>query len=548
MKKLLIVLGVFVLVLSGCFFDFSTEDWDGTLEGTQYYTLSVTQDGSILSITVSVDETELAAYKDGLDEDESFIVPEELFFWISPTFKDGHERSYMYPVKRKRITFGKLFDENGEANGTTQTVTIDLARIARDWNFGWLYDGVLDGDGDESATEDDLNGVYIFMSDAYSRYDNYDDYYYDDGYYEDDYYYARGLADSSQDFTFTNSRPSGQGYSNVVDYTGEAYQPFTLLGSGLYVEEDEIFGGEPVKITLQLDEGFSWSSMDRVFVNNWNNDVYDFYLDDTNKAAESTDTTIVWYVVFEAFDYGAAQTVDELVDGETKRVYHHGAESSDYEIRYEQGWQSAWFYYMGYPNIFIATDFDGNDTGMTGAFGTGPTEIIKSTDYHWDMGDTPLNDYNNWVIGEITDSSHQYEGYTPGTNVLAISAGTDVSDFYDWYRNDIVTFPAPPLANPYPTYTYVTVSFKARPEMDWSWYDEVVVEFENDYGGWDWIGSFSGGLEWYQLEEDNGWSTHTFEAYTGESGTKRVRLRFYSNSWDENVGILIDDFKVMELQ
>lgn len=491
---------------------------------------------------MAVDETALTDYKASLEADETFVKPEELFFWMSPTFTDGHEMGYMYPVKRQRILAGKLFDEGGNPSGLSQSVTIDLARIVNDWNFGWLSQDNVDGDPEE-LNQNDINGFYLFMADGYSRYDNYD-YYYDDGSYDENYY-MRGLAGSSEDFNFSNSRPSGQGYSNVVEQIGDDYRPFTLLGSGLYVEQEQVLGGEPLMITLQMDEYQSWAG--QIEVSGW---IDSFILDNSNNYdAESDEDTMVWYVVFEApgtgYDTPVYDDPDFPVISGTG-YYHVGAErDQDFNLWWNNGWQSAWFRYGGYPSVFLATDFDGNNIGVSGIFGTGETDIVKSTDYNYDLGAVPLNEYNNWKIGSIEPIEHQYEGYISESKVLGISATENLSDWYDWGRHDIVTFPGYNYADG----VYVSVSFKARPEMDWSWYDEVVVEFENDYGGWDWIGSFSGGIESWELQEDNGWSTFVFEAYTGlTEDDQQVRLRFYSNSWDENTGILIDDFRVMELQ
>jgi len=169
MKKLLLVISGLALVFSGCFID--DGDWDGELTGAQYYVISVSQDGPVVRATVTVDSAKLTEYKENLGTDETFQAPEELFFWLSPTFWDGHNSGSMYPAARKMIRTGDLFDANGEVvSGGEVIVDIDIEALARDWNIWWIDTWKFDEPGNEFS--DDMNGFYLFMSDDYRRYDN----------------------------------------------------------------------------------------------------------------------------------------------------------------------------------------------------------------------------------------------------------------------------------------------------------------------------------------------------------------------------------------
>jgi len=363
-------------------------------------------------------------------------------------------------------------------------------------------------------------------------------YNWDDGYYEDDYYeYMRGLEvpGESYDFQFYTSRPAGSGYSNVADKTGTAYQTIALSPAGLYVASENAMGGEPFEVRLVLDEGQNWDASSKVEVSTWYNGSY--YLDKTNYSdIDSSETTIVWYLVFEAPPYTTQSVEDE---------YHMELQKDqDLNLWFNGGWQSAWFYYVGYPVVHMATDFDDNNTNMTGKFITEGGDLVRSTDYYdWPIYGTPDNTYNNWKIG-VPNEEHWYDGADTENKVLGLSWGDNVSDYYDWYRYDFVTFPE----FDYPDDKELRVSFKVRYEFDY-WDDYVNLQVEDDPDNWNSIGWFSGTMDWERQQENNGWYTYISEPFWSyPDNPQGIRFEFFSNDYEESVGIMIDDFKVIELQ
>ncbi len=516
---------VLIVTVSGCYID----DWDGeTLEGDQFYELSIEQIGTVLRMNVTVDEV---VYEE-VRADENFKIPEELFFWISPVKSDeglNYPSQAMFPATRQRIKPGDLFDETGDSLGKSYYVDIDLARYARDWNIGWLDETNFDGDAD-IYFQNDMRGCYVFMSDGYAEWD---EYYYGG----DDYYYSyKGFANSPWDFGFSSSRPSGLGYSDVEKYPDnsedEEWIAFTLLGEGLYVSKSDVLGGEVVRIALQIRE-------DQSFTNSVSMTGYydNFILDlDNNNDTNSTDDTIIWDLVFEP----ESSIYDTpTIDGDI--LHLEASKEQSFELRWNGEWQINNFYYLGSPSLYMATDFDGMDTVLSGNIGSGSSDFVPTTDYlDWPVYGNPDNDYNNWII-DIPDEIYWPESGNPG-NVLGLG-NLSVNDYYDSNRNDLLTFPE---------YSYpvdqgsIILAFDYYKDFDWNWYDSVTVEGWNG-SYWEWINNISGPLEQWQLQETNGWSSGQFY-FSPIGAPQQIRLRFNSNDWDENVGIFIDNIKILTLE
>ena len=165
MKRLLPFIAILPIILAACPMG-NEGEWDGRIDGSQIYNVDVTQNKQFLTVTVAVDQDALEALQtELLNKGEEYTEPDELFFWIAPYFANQNEvqpwrvkytgeRLTMRPAARKRI-------EPGQENAT---ITIDLAKIARDWNRGWLNEWQFDGDEgyDEWNPGDDMTGCFVY--------------------------------------------------------------------------------------------------------------------------------------------------------------------------------------------------------------------------------------------------------------------------------------------------------------------------------------------------------------------------------------------------
>ena len=547
MKKVMAsTLSVLVLLLlSSCFLmgpDFG--DWDGELEGTEdLYNLVITQDGKDLVLTVSLDS---AKYAEAAAKD-NFYPPEELFFWMSPRFKsDPGDRGSnwnpyeMYPVARKQVLPEFL-------TGATMVVRVSLERIASDWNRWWLQPYQFDGDEDANPDDpyawqgDDMDGVFALVSDNYAL--------------DNDWDTVSTLTPDSgypSDFRFINSRPMGTGYSNTAARLDDAWIPVILTPEGLRISSNEIYGGSIFEIQLKLPDGDSIGS-DSVFLPGGNQTLS---LNASNGTLVDTNEYL-WRIVYEPSDYmGTDGGVD--VDG----VIHLIAPVIYwYDINFRWYWTN--FEYRGTANKLFETDFtSGLDLG--GAVGGS-----------WTM--EPLTvEGSNWGIADIGVLPIQ-PGLNVTGNVLGLGAGGDPINFYDPNRSDSLVLPAHdyysevldgygnPITGSNPTEVYV--SFDIYKNLDSSWSDMFIIEFETfesywdgyeyvEYSVWNHIESWSGPKD---FSDDNGWRRHTtriypyYLQYQGEYGSwygrqQRIRLRFQSDGWNNAEGVYLDNLVVFTVE
>ncbi|MBN2049288.1 MAG: hypothetical protein JW760_02485 [Spirochaetales bacterium] len=519
MKKLLLILTALTLILSGCFLDTS---WDGDLSGYQYYDLDVYQSGSKLVVTVTISPEEFNKFKSSIEEG-TFSPPEELYLWMSPQFKGNNYERYMYPVARKTLPKNVLFNSDGSIiTDGDFIIEVNLAELVNDWSFGWLEASRFDGDNWEPG--DDMEGCFFFLSDGYNEYWDWESY---------------TLPGSDEGFYFQNSRPAGTGYSGVREYPdadlSETWIPVSIYGVGLHISSYEVIGKEFFYITLQLEDSHSSFSQ----LSGWFVDSTGAILDESAIDSERSDVSTDLYV-WKVFIGEPADDPGECVfiDESTINKDHN------YDLYFD--WYRADLFYRGYPVVYMSTDFDGDDYNMDGSFGPAANQIQKSTEYYdWPIYGTPDPIWNNWLIG-VPNEEHRYPEADENNNVLGLGFSS-VSDFYDPLRNDIVTFPG----RNYDNEKNLKVSFKVRSEFDWSYNDYVTVEFEDQYGSYNEIGRLWGGMDWDRQQVDNGWWYYVSDnCYTGTTEElQSVRLRFFSdNNWEESVGIMIDDFTVMELR
>lgn len=533
-RMIFVILALFAL--AGCYID---GEWDGEIVGTEIYQLEVQQNKQILtfSVTVNTDaRAEVAA-------SEGYSAPDELFFWIAPQFQtesgdilyangDGSPR--FYPVARKRVTPGF----------TSTSVTIDLGAIARDWNLGWLTENRFDGDPPDVWSEPDMSGLYAFAADGYRQS------------YES--WVEADLGIPGLDFTFESSVPAGDGVSNVRHFPdseeGESWQSFQLLTEGLY-SPYEVRGGEEFEIVLQLPEGRSFESWESVMITGPSGS---FQLAESDRDDDgSMPQTLRWRVKF------GADTTDPDPDPAVTYVGNATAESF-YSVQFD------WYYldilYLGQSTVLFATDFDGNDVGITGELGSNASGMLELSSvnfgyfqdyYPYDWVEVTVDSTeNNWKIGSLAgrDDLDPGDFFVPG-NVLGTGTGS-VTDYYAPLRNDYVTFPAydfhtarvdAPMAS-------LVLFFDARREFDYDGNDRVIVQIERvdtdgNTIGWDDLRYFEGSLEYWEREEHNGWRTERIDiGWAIDAKPQRVRFRFQSNDYNEFQGLLVDNFEAALLE
>lgn len=497
MNRLVLLCASILLLLFFSCSVFNDGDWDGNLEGDEIYILDVQQNNSILTFTVTVDETardEMIARLEA--EEKAYYPPEELFFWMDPiqNNEDYYEENRFRPVARKTI--------DGES--TSFSVTIDLKKLAYNWSIPWITEWQFDEDD-----RDNMVGCKVFVADGYkSHWD-----------------WERRCWIEDADYTFENSRPAGNGYSNIRVYPdtgeGEIWNTFTLLSEGLYRSQDNVLGGEPFFITLQLSNRALSGDLQL------NGPAGTWYLNDTNNVDALSDEAnykYVWKIV-----------IDETAGGDPDIVYYTmtGNTYSWFNLNYD--WYYTDFYYMGNPTYIVRTDFDGNNLNFD-----------PFTDAVYD----PVPG-NNWHIGE-PDAGLQYDNAAPGNTVLGLGSAT-VNDYYDSNRNDSFVLPAVDLYGASNNGMYeVKVSFNARTALDYQYYDRVIIELEHPgYGYWVWVSSLDGPLEYWEREQNNGWQHYNFSIYSGDldsANNQRIRLRFESDDWSNEAGVLIDDLKIYTIQ
>jgi hypothetical protein len=566
MKRLLPFIVILPIILMACPMGDEGE-WDGRIDGSQIYDLDVTQNKQFLTMTATLDSDALEALQLEFENmGEEYTEPDELFFWIAPYFanewevspwnvKYAGEQLTMRPVARKRI-------EPGQENAT---VTIDLSKVARDWNRGWLSEWQFDGDEDYDAEMgnpgDDMTGCFLYMSDGYRHHwDSYTN-------ARIDWMDPEGLA-TPRNFYFDSSYPAGTGVSNLRQYPdvmqGESWQTFTLLGEGLYVPW-QVRGNEVFEVALQLPAGQD-TMPESLWMRNQSTgaDVELTEADSEAGLSEPSAGTFVWQVKI------GADMFDPAPDGFS--TYIGDAFKNDwFEINYQYMWAS--IEYLGTATILMKTDFDGGDFGMTGTIGPAAPDLVKYSENVEIWVDYPTYDwviipvdtiYNNWQIGAVPAGEEELlpsdTGFISGNNMLGLgNIDNGMTSNYDDLRNDFIDLPAFDYrseldANPG---AELAISFKARVEMDWDWRDNVQVQIEHvdengDHSMWESIGWLDGPMEWWELQENNGWQEHTWIIWDWQidpyAHPKKIRLLFQSDEWNTYQGLLLDDLEIYLIQ
>jgi hypothetical protein len=417
---------------------------------------------------------------------------------MSPTIENSYYGSNMYPVARKKIN-----PEN-----TSFSVSVDLAGLARNGNIWWLSEYNFD----ETSMEK-MVGCHVFMSDGYS--------------------YEWGNVDfgSGNNFYFENNRPSGAGYSNLREFPdtdlGESWTTFTLLGEGLYRNQDTALGGEPILITLQLsydDIGGNYVEMN---VPGHGSSILLYSADADVALSDPANKKYVWKV-----------NVCNTADADPLTIDADGAFSNSW-ISVQYLWMYTDFYYLGEPVAYaFKTDFDSNHESVPYPTFDPVTDLTKD----------PAID-NNWHIGQL-DAADQPNGASATNWVLGLGS-PGLNDDYIGYRDDSIIFPEVDYSALTSGGEELKISFNIRKDLDFQWWDSVSIEIERNNGTyWDQIDSFWGPLEQWSIGQNNGWTNYetTIWSYLIESGTnQRIRLRFNSNDWGEASGVFIDDLKIFTI-
>lgn len=524
-----------VLALSSCFLmgpDYG--DWNGKMEGTEgLYLLELTQSGKDLVFTVSLDTAKYAE----ASQAKGFYPPEELFFWIAPTFRDDDSSKgvswlphQMYPVGRQLIREGFL-------EGTASIeVRVNLEGLANDWNRWWLQPYQLDGD-DGMGSGDDMNGVYALVADNYGR---------DDGWGEPS---TLSLDEGdAASFQFNSSRPMGIGYSNTAARLEDDWLPVVLTSEGLWISTANIYGGTLFELRLKLPENAPLGS-DTIPLDGTS---YTVQLGSVNAYSEEG-TEYAWRIQLEPQDYSGVD--GEFIDG----VIHLIAPPIGwYQLNYR--WYWVHFNYRGFPRNLFQTDFS-SDYALDGELGSG--QYLERD---------PEAD-NNWGIAEVGSLPVQ-PGMRVEGKVLGLGAGGNPALNYGPNREDSIILPAVDywslfynedgsLKNPYsPTEVHLTFDLYKNLDKDWS--DVFSIEIERFY--WQWNGedyevvSYWEPVEsWYdsrQAFDNNGWVQHTtrIESYYFTvmdvwssiyvPQEHRIRLHFRSNGWNHAEGVYIDNLAV----
>lgn len=535
MKRLVLLVLLVPVLLSSCFiFGPGYEDWNGDLEGIEgLYDITVEQSGSDLIIKVRVNDAAYGELLADLDEGEEFVPPSELFFWMAPVFENSIEDyNYIYPVARKRITDAFFADSNndGDNDNPEISVTVKLSKLAADWNIHWLETYRFDGDGG-----DDMSGVYVFAADNYTEFNEWQ--------FTDIPLKEGGI----ESFKFEKSRPIGLGYS-LADAIIDEWTPVTLSQDGLYIDRYYVFGGSAFEITLKIPENESFGAPLNLPTESGS------YPLDENNTYEVTEEgkRFVWRIIYEPQGYG------QTVDGENV-IHVAGPWPGWYSFDTSYGWMwySVNFEYKGYANELFSTGFE-DSWNLTG-YGGG--SLTRDTIAHPDAGYIVSPESNNWTLGALPSTVKLYGNVSE--TVLGLGAGGDITQPYDYYRNDVIEFPAYDYYSEYQgAVDAIYVVFNLYKNLSMDWWDALYLEIERKvyYASnnlvetyWDTLASWTGPVDLYY---NNGWEDAMIQIYdynTGnydqywdtQSGEQKLRLRFYSNSWSNAEGVYIDNLQVL---
>jgi hypothetical protein len=571
MKRFFLVPIVLVLVLAvtGCFT--GRGPWDGEIRGTQIYWIDVQQSGQILTLTITVDETAKADVIAEMElEGKEYFEPTEMFIWMAPIITDLDAPKYpnswgslddaswgglprFFPVARKPVAEGF----------TSLVVNINLGELARDGRAGLSIDRFGGQEEEWADWDDDMVGAYFYVSDGYGKF-------WEDWIQSDIDWVAPDDSEMTMDAYFDRSYPAGAGVSDVRIYPDttlaepESWEPFTLLGSGIYAPP-EVRGYEEFTITLITDEwGATFGPGSQLWLNtSWGSFPLDY------AAATSPEPNQFDWLVKIGPD---VVDPDPLFTG----VYIGNATPGSWiDMQFDWFWQD--FRYLGLATPLVATDFDGGDVGMVGQINNSFTNYLNTdTEGYWRYFSYPPyeefvepdNTYNNWTIGTIDFPEFEYEGYTAFTNVLGVGSwGDDLNYNYDDNRNDMLIFPAynyysDLLATPGGK---IYVSLMHRTEFDFNWYDGVEVQIEQlnwdgTFSYWSTFGWLDGPMDSWEREDNNGWRKVTWDLgdiwsgwFSGDTGSgsygaQRIRLKFRSNEFNTYQGIMIDKFEVLMVE
>ena len=568
-KGFFVVLLIPVLLASCLLFGPDNRYWNGRLDGTEgLYDLEIAQEGRNLVFTVSVNRAEY----DKLAAD-GFTPPPELFVWMSPTHAEngawndsGHK--HFWPVARKRV--GTDFYTDADA---TVDITVNLERIANDWNMRWLSPEHFNGDPDDwwehnwdNPNRPDMTGVYAIVADNYLKDDNYH-YDYHSGSHDDVYQYYGNwdtttlqTPSGQERFLFRNSRPYGHGYSSVGELIGEDWTPILIVPPGMKISTSDVYGGIEFQIQLNVNLAeYPDEVAVRLPIAHWNH--YTLNAANATPDSNTADGEFLWRIVYERQDYGAVQVLDDVIHapGPNRDSWH--------DIRDEQYWFGAWFGYYGYADVLFSTAFDSeffdNATPLDGWVGGELTRTVESP-HPWDGWTTVVNADNNWNI-----AAFETLWFSPmlgvAGNVLGLGAGGVIANPYGAYRNDVVEFP------PFNYFDHldsvgawdIVVSFDFYKDLGYSWNDTLYLErgrYESSWDGWSWhvIGSWTGPQDHW---ENQGWRRETVRvdkwlfqywdddtsSYVGDDTV--IRFRFESrDAWNAGNGAFIDNLSVLVLE
>ena len=497
--RLVVLLPLIFLV--GCFID--SGPWT-ELGGRMIYNIDITQNSGIIIVDVTVNTDELALLREDVFTDGGYYSePEELFVWMSPIFADRDDRIF-YPVARERLNYTTI-DEN-----THFSISFDLKKIARNNAFWFLESWHLDHD-----EWDNLNGMYVFLSDGFSQY----------------WDYQQVLIDYDY-FSFDRSRPSGTGNSNLRLFPGddENWIPVLMESEGISFSQTQVLGNSAFQIILQMSETISGP----IIIDDGSGNTFDLDVSTINtEASNPEDFRYVWDVTFtnNPGDEDLSQNII-YVDPNV----HYFFPYSWIWVRYESDyWYENNFEFRGMANTIVEEDFTGRS-------------IAEFTTY----AENGAAEENNWNIQEITVSEYLPVG-TASAHLLGIGSGGEILLDYEPNRNDSVVIWDANIQNLMNNYStneiFVALSYKYS--FDWNWSDRVIIEIERN-GWWDWIGSIEGVPDNWMLQNNNGWQFQTWSIWDWNIdyslSSQKLRFRFESNEYNEGLGVLIDDFMIYTLE